>query len=249
MLGTRAAWWLGLGGVALILAGCGRVTPPAASSRFAAAGLQRWQRARFDLTRAAYDQEQVVARDPRSSAAYTRLAQVMDALGHPRAALALAAHALRLYPGSATLQDNVGLLALQAGQWSVANTAYENAVRARPADWLAWDGLAAVAVQRAEWPAAATDLRRAEVLGGPEGATYDEWGRLLLAERQPAAALGFFQAAQRVSPGWWQPWYDAAQAEQALHNLARARGDAGRALALNPAGGPAVVLLATLHGT
>lgn len=244
-----AAWWLGLAGVALLIGGCGRVTPPAASSGFAAAGAQRWQRARFDLTRAAYDQEQVVARDPRSSAAYARLAQIMDALGHPRTALALAIHALRLAPGSATLEDNVGLLALQAGQWRAAAVAYGKAIRSHPADWLAWVGLAAVAVERADWPAAERDLRRAEVLGGPEGATYDEWGRLLLAEHQPDAALGFFRAAVRVSPGWWQPWYDAAQAEQALHDLGRARRDAETALALDPAGGPAVVLLTTLSGS
>ena len=245
---TRAAWWLGLAGAAFVLAGCGRVTPPIAPSAFAAAGLQRWQRARFDLTRAAYDQEQVVARNPRSSGAYTRLAQIMNALGHPESALALAAHALRLRPGSAALENNVGLLAVQAGQWSVAATAYGAAISAHPADWLALDGLAAVAVHGARWTTAETDLRRAEVLGGPQGATYDEWGRLLLAEHQPSAALGFFHAAERVSPSWWQPWYDAAQAQQALDAPSRARADAQKALALDPAGGPAVVLLATLAG-
>lgn len=229
-------------------AGCGRTTLPAASSQFAAAGLQRWHRARFDLTRAAYDQEQVVARDPRSAAAYTRLAQIMAALGHARSALALATHALRLSPASATLENNVGLLAMQAGQWSAAGQAYGRAVERHPADWLAWDGLAAVAVERGQWPSAEQDLRRAEVLGGPEGATYDEWGRLLLAEHEAKAALGFFRAAARVSPGWWQPWYDAARAEQNLHNLVAARRDASAALALDPAGGPAVVLLATLPG-
>ncbi len=228
------------------LAGCGRTTPTPTAAAYAQAGLQRWQRARFDLTRAAANQEQVVAKSPRSAAGYARLGQIMAALSHPRAALALAQHALALDPQSSTLQDNVGLLALTAGNWTLAEAAYAHAVKAHPANWLALDGLAAVAVHRAAWPQAERDLSRAALLGGPQGATYDEWGRLLLAERQPAAARGYFQSARRVSPGWWQPLYDLARADVLLHHPAAARREAEAALSLDPAAGPAVVLLLDL---
>jgi len=244
---TRLAW---LAPVLIVLAACGRTAPAGQVSEraqgFYAAGQARWTRARFDLTRAAYDQEQAILREPTLSAPYARLAEVMAALGHPGSALALMQHALKLNPTSATYENDVGLLAVENQRWQVAATAYGRARRQHPADWLALDGLALVAIHRRDWTSAGGDLEAAESLGGPEGQTYDVWGRLLLAEAQPGAALSFFQDAHRVSPAWWQADYDVARAELALHNRAAAAQAAQAALKANPAAGPALTLLVGL---
>lgn len=241
---ARLAWLLP---VLILLAGCGRVAPAGQVSEraqgFYAAGQARWARARFDLTRAASDQEQAILREPKVSAPYARLAQVMDALGHPGTALALMQQALQLNPTSATYENDVGLLAVESRRWQVAAAAYGRARRQHPADWLALDGLALVAIHRHAWTSAGADLEAAQSLGGPQGETYDVWGRLLLAEAQPRAALSFFQDAHRVSPEWWQADYDVARAELALHQRAAAVRAAEAALRANPAAGPALTLL------
>jgi Flp pilus assembly protein TadD len=235
---------------AAALTGCGRAAATGRTAVVAAgfqtAGKLRWHSARFQLTRAAYDEEQAIARAPNVSAPYERLAAVMAALGHPGTALALAQRALTLVPSSATYINDVGLLAMADGQWNLAADAYGHAIATHPADWLALDGLALVAVHRRDWVQAEDDVNRAQALGGPEGETYDTYGRMLLSEGQAGAALAFFEDACRLSPGWWQPRYDEARAEEALGHRQAALSDARKALAVDPAAGPALALLVRL---
>jgi tetratricopeptide (TPR) repeat protein len=230
------------------VAGCTATPNPApaggnaAATGFAAAGETRWSRVTFELGRAAYDEEQAIARDPRWAAPHARLAQIFAAQGDTAAALAEAATAARLDPKHPLYADDWGDLARRAGDLALAERAYEAARRADPADWQAAWGLGLVAVARRQWGPAARWLRLALLLGGPRGTVDDAFGQLYAASGDVPEAAAYFAAAVAADPGWWQPYYDRAALEARLGQRAAALADLRRALARQPASGVAFEL-------
>lgn len=235
-------------GAMAALAGCAPATsgaPPGgnpAAAGFAAAAETRWNRLQFELARAAYDEEQAVARDPGWAAPHARLAQIFAAAGDTTAALAEAETAVRLDPGNPLYADDLGDLARGAGDLARAESAYRAARRADPGDWQAAWGLGLVAVARRQWGTAARWLRLALLLGGPRGTIDDAFGQLYAASGDTPQATAYFDAAQAADPGWWRPYYDRATLEARLGETAAALADLRRALALQPASGSAFEL-------
>jgi tetratricopeptide (TPR) repeat protein len=236
------------GGIAVGTAGCAPATAGApaggtpAAAGFAAAAETRWSRLRFELARAAYDEEQAIARDPRWAAPHARLAEIFLAAGDPAAALAEAEAAVRLDPSRALYWDDLGDLARSTGAWSQAARAYQAARRVDPGDWQAAWGLGLVAVDRRQWGAAARWLRLALLLGGPRGTIDDAFGQLYARSGDEPEATAYFRAAEAADPGWWQPYYDQAALEARAGRTAAALADLKQALARNPAAGPAYEL-------
>jgi tetratricopeptide (TPR) repeat protein len=197
----------------------------------------RWATVQENLDRAAYDEEQAIARDPRWPVPHARLAQIFLALGQPGAALTEAERAWRLDPGGAVYADNVGQLALQEGRRALAEAAFQSALTRHPGDWVAATGLATVDIAERRWTAAARLLRQALLWGGPQGLIYDAWGQYYWASGNAATAAAYYADAASANPAWWQPYYHLAQVELKLGQNQEALGNLQQALNLAPGEG------------
>jgi protein O-GlcNAc transferase len=236
--GHWPSWWARLG-VAILtaigLAGCGSAAylVPAGgtpvSRGYQQAAEIRWASIQTDLSRAAYDEEQAIVRDPLWAVPHARLAQILLASGQPAAALGQARRALELSPASELYANNVGELALQVGEWRVADEAFRHALFLHPADWVAATGLASLEIRHHAWLRASRLLRLALAWGGPQGVIYDTWGQYYYAIGNYTEAVAYYADAQSSNSSWWVPYYHLAQVElkmgqteDAYHNLSQA---------------------------
>jgi tetratricopeptide (TPR) repeat protein len=209
---------------------------PTASGYQQAAELH-WTDVTESLQRAAYDEEQAIADDPAWPVPHARLAQIFLALNEPESAIAEAERAVALAPGSALYWNNLGQLALSLGRTTLAEHAYREALKRHPGDWQAADGLAALALRQQRWSDAVRWLRLALVWGGPQGLTYDLFGRYYWLSGNDAAAEAYFTDAASADPAWWQPDYDLALVELRLGETEAAYASLGQALSLSPGQG------------
>lgn len=252
MRGRELRWVAGVTVLGYLLSGCGSanyLVPPggSASARgFQQAAQVRWSTVQFNLERMAYDEEQAIVKDPGWAVPHARLAQVFLALNEPQQAIAEAETAARLAPQSETDQNNLGQMALALKQWTLARQAFDKALSLNPADWVGDAGLALWDIHYRRWTSAAALLRKAIVAGGPQGLTYDAWGRLFQDQGNFSEAAGYYQDAVNTNPGWWQGYYDLAQVDLKLGERASVLSNLQEALSLSPQSGPAWELYQSL---
>ncbi|MDA8193344.1 MAG: tetratricopeptide repeat protein [Thermaerobacter sp.] len=240
MVARRIGTVLVMGTILGVLSGCGSATflvsnapspvsPSAMGNQQAVA--MRWQQIQVSLDRAITTEEATVAQDPTWAPAHMQLAQMFWTANHPRTALQEAEAASGLAPTSANYALWVGQMAQAMGSLATAQRYYQRALAINPGTWQAWDGQAQIAMQWHEDTAAETDVQRALLAGGPEGPTFDMFGRLAMQAGQWQTAATYFRDAQSANPGWWQGYYDLAQVD--FHWGETARGQSALHSALN----------------
>ncbi len=189
------------------------------------------------LNQAIRTEETVLAHDPGYANGYMRLGDLLLRAGQTQSVLWALTQACHLAPHNATDWVTLGQAEALYGTMARARSAYHRAIRANPGEWIAFDGLAYLAISRKNLQKAWNDAKTALKLGGEEGPTYDVMGRVLLAKGDPADALTYYRQAQKVEPSWWQSYYDAGRAELALGNQHLAQQEFVRALKLDPTNG------------
>lgn len=255
-VGTRIRTGALVAAVGFLAAGCGSgafLLPPHAGGNPIARAYQqgvesRYQQVETSLQDAATSEELAVAHDPRWAPAYARLATLFLALGEPQEAAATARMAARLAPHAAVYWIDWGEMASAAGDAKTAGTAFRRALRINPAAWRALDGLAVEAVARGRFSAASGYLRRALEIAGPEGETYEAFGRLEEAEGNLGGAVRYYLEAASTYPGWWRPHYDLARIDLRTGHPGKAGAQLRTALSEDPGSAKAWLLLQSLPG-
>ncbi len=238
--GAVVAW------LVLALVGCGsnNYLLPSAAKRLpnGMAGYQQAvERQSRDITAelnvAIRNEETVVATDPGYAGGYMRLASLFIEGGQPHSALSALRIACRLAPKNGSDWVTLGQAEARYGSLAAAQSAYQQALRLNPGNWMAWDGTGFLAVSRSHYADAWKDGETALEAGGVQGPTEDLMGRVLYGQGDPSGALQYYAKAQAVEPNWWQSYYDAARASMALGDQHGAEISLGRALQLDPGSG------------
>lgn len=240
--------------VGLGSAGCGAgayLLPPHLGGTVPARSYQqaveaRYQAVETSLQEAATSEELAIAHDPRWAPAYARLATLFLALGEPREAVQTARLAARVSPRKAVYWIDWGEMAVAAGDGSEARRAFRGALHVNPAAWQAWDGLALEDVAHGRYLEATVDIRRALAIAGPQGETYEAFGRLAESQRNLVAARRYFLDAAQTDPGWWRPHYDLARLDLQARRPGRAGAQLRAALSDDPGSAEAWLLLQRL---
>lgn len=189
------------------------------------------------LQQAAASEEAVIRLQPHSAAAYARLAKIFWHLGQPGSALQAAARAQALAPQSDIYGVSYGFLAWRAGHRSLARRVWQKTIAAHPSAWQAWDGMARSDLSARRWSQTEAALQQALAVGGPQGLTYETWGRLRQAQGHLDQALIFFEDAKAAQPRWWLPLADIATIERQKGLTTSAAKVLHQALQLDPGNG------------
>lgn len=236
-----------LGAMGLMLTGCAHTNYllPQANQNLPR-GMARYQQSietqtralNATLNQAIRTEESVLAHDPGYANGYMRLGDLFLRAGQTQSVLWALTQACHAAPHNATDWVTLGQAEALYGTMAGARLAYHRAIKANPGEWVAFDGLAYLAISRKNLQKAWNDAKTALRLGGGQGPTYDVMGRVLWAKGDPTDALTYYRQAQKVEPSWWQSYYDAGRAELALGDQRLAQKEFARALKVDPSSGP-----------
>lgn len=237
-----------------LLTGCGvqrvssSVAPGPEALRYQQGVETRNHTVQINLGRAISSEESAILQDPTWAPAYVRLAGLFWNADQPRSALATMKKACSLDPSS-TNERRLGQMAQAMQQPKIAVQAYRSALARNPGDWMAWDGLAGIAVDQKQWTTALNDVRQSLLVGGPQGVTFDLWGRIEQHQGRWRQAAIDYRNAEAASPGWWRSYYDLAQVEIHWGATVTAENLLRQGLQANPSNGKIWRLLETLPQT
>lgn len=108
--------------------------------------------------------------------------------------------ALALRPKMEGLRDRLALLLLQSGDTAEAIRMVEEMVRENPLNFLAYDQLADLYLRSNEQSKALACLKQSALIAPPDPKRYSNLIRLALSSKEPGAAVGFAEDAEKTFP-------------------------------------------------
>ena len=139
-------------------------------------------------------------RHSRSLPLYSLIAGAHVGLGNPGAAIACLDKALTLWPGSAELHYNKGVILRGTGAHDAAQRCYEEALRLDPSHAGAANNLGSVLKEKGDFAAAIRAYRKAVALQPDSAAAHNNLGTAHQHLGQGDQALHCFMTALRLSP-------------------------------------------------
>lgn len=231
----------------LSLAGCGsQPTPSAEGGGYLQGAVEHYQQVPDNLEQAARDGETAVLDDPTNTNGYVALANTFLHLRQPMVAAWELKTATNLKPHDAILWNDLGMLYWSVGQSKLANAAWRQAVKQNAGNWMAWDGLAEVAMSQAHWTLATADLDQSLVVGGSQGPTLDFLGQEAMSLGDWQSAATYFQDTIQTTPQWWQGYYDLARVDLHWGEINLAESNLHAALNVYPGSGKSWLLLQSM---
>ncbi|MBX5466657.1 MAG: tetratricopeptide repeat protein [Firmicutes bacterium] len=243
-MGARALTAIAIAAVlAVAQAGCSDAQVPS----YRGAADTEVAHAQTAAERAVVAAQAAVAARPQDAEAWEALASAYLEAGEQEAAWRAITVACHYAPKDAGCQDQAGAVALRGGHPQRAAAAFARATEANPADWVAWDGLAAAFVARGAWTRAEAAVTEALVVGGPQPESFWLAGTVAYGEHRWAVARAYFANALAADPHWWAPWWGLAEVDAKTGDLGSAAKEVATALALNPTAGSAWFLAQALR--